>query len=81
VQCGHILSAAQERALGYRVTTLGALHASAGPQPAQCPHRTTRSNARRQTRTRRRGALRSAPPCEDIRRVSASAPDEKPRAP
>jgi len=52
VQCGHILSTAQERALGYRVTALGALHASSGSQPAQCPHRTTRAGARRQRRTR-----------------------------
>jgi hypothetical protein len=58
VQCGHVLSAAQERALGYRVTALGALHASAGLQPAQRPRRTTRSNARRPTRTS--GAARHA---------------------
>jgi hypothetical protein len=37
VQCGHILSSAQERALGYRVTTLGALHARAGGRTAAPP--------------------------------------------
>lgn len=35
VQCGHILSTAQERALGYRATALGALHAPAGSRPVQ----------------------------------------------
>ena len=37
VQCGHILSTAQERALGYRATALGALHARAGSRPAHLP--------------------------------------------
>jgi hypothetical protein len=39
VQCGHVLSSAQERALGYRVTALGALHARAGARTSPQPHR------------------------------------------
>ena len=49
VQCGHILSTTQERALGYRATALGALHARAGSRPAHCPRRARRSSARRRT--------------------------------
>lgn len=38
VQCGHILSTAQERALGYRVTARGAFHTPAGASdPARKP--------------------------------------------
>ncbi len=46
VQCGHILSAEQEHALGYRVTKLGLLHVCAGSQPSTgatpCPTLTLR---------------------------------------
>jgi hypothetical protein len=50
VQCGHILSTAQERALGYRVTALGALYAHAGrPRPARVSRRARSSSARSRT--------------------------------
>ena|GEM_PF-6119120 len=42
VQCGHILSTAQEQALGYRVTALGALHTRSGSHSTQRPHKPTR---------------------------------------
>jgi hypothetical protein len=42
VQCGHILSAEQERALGYHVTNLGLLHVCAGPRPASTHRAHTR---------------------------------------
>jgi hypothetical protein len=45
VQCGHILSTAQEHELGYRATALGALHAHAGTRPVQRPRRARRSSA------------------------------------
>ena len=45
VQCGHVLSAAQERALGYRATTLGPLHAHTGSRASKHSRRTTRRAA------------------------------------
>lgn len=42
VQCGHVLTAAQEHALGYRATALGALHASTGSRISKHLPRTTR---------------------------------------
>jgi hypothetical protein len=43
VQCGHILSAEQERALGYHVTKLGALHDLADAHaPRHLPRRARR---------------------------------------
>ncbi len=52
VQCGHILSAEQEHALGYRVTKLGLLHVCAGTQTSQKRRRGPHSASAQQTRTR-----------------------------
>ena len=52
VQCGHVLSAAQEHALGYRATALGALHASTGSRASK----RSRRPARRATPARRANA-------------------------
>jgi hypothetical protein len=57
VQCGHILSAAQERALGYRVTTLGPLHVYAGSCTSR---RATQEAAPRYDSRNSRGAPRHA---------------------
>jgi hypothetical protein len=46
VQCGHILSTAQERALGYRVTALDAHHVRAGARRTQRPRCSRMSSAR-----------------------------------
>jgi hypothetical protein len=53
VQCGHILSTAQEQALGYRAIALGPLHARAG---SRRPRRTTRARNSSPCRTGSRGA-------------------------
>jgi hypothetical protein len=49
MQCGHILSTAQERALGYRVTALGALHTCVGARPTHRSRRARRSSIRSRT--------------------------------
>ena len=43
VQCGHVLSAAEESTLGYRVTALGALHVYPGSRASRRSWRTTRT--------------------------------------
>jgi hypothetical protein len=43
VQCGHVLSTAEESTLGYRVTTLGALHVHPGSRASRRSRRTTRT--------------------------------------
>jgi hypothetical protein len=56
VQCGHILSSAQERALGYRSTRLGPLHVRLGARPAR--HRVANVHARPTRRARAGGCAR-----------------------
>jgi hypothetical protein len=71
VQCGHILSTAQERALGYRVTALGALHAPAGARPARPPAQRPRRARRSSVRSRR--CARASGRRASLRPVKASA--------
>jgi hypothetical protein len=54
VQCGHVLSAAEERAMGYHVTALGALHVRIGSRASKRSRRTTRT---RRTLPARRAAV------------------------
>jgi hypothetical protein len=58
VQCGHILSAEQEHALGYRATKLGLLHVCAGSQPSNKQRRVPRSRSASAHQTRTRGSMR-----------------------
>ncbi len=57
VQCGHILSAEQEHALGYRVTKLGLLHVCAGTQTSQKRRRVLRPHSASAQQTRTRGSM------------------------
>ena len=57
VQCGHILSAEQEHALGYRVTKVGLLHVCAGSHTSQERRRATRSRSASVRRTHARGSV------------------------
>jgi hypothetical protein len=70
VQCGHILSTAQERALGYRVTALDADHVRAGAG------RTQRPRCTRVSRSSARGRVCASP---SGRRASSVAPRRLPR--
>jgi hypothetical protein len=56
VQCGHILSSAQEQALGFRATTLGPLHVHSASRTAS--RRTSNFHARSKRRTHEHGDAR-----------------------
>jgi hypothetical protein len=68
-QCGHMLSATQERALGYRVTALGALHTRVGTRPSQRLHTPTRPRSTFACRPRASGPA----PRRHLRLVETSA--------
>jgi hypothetical protein len=57
VQCGHILSAEQEHALGYRVTKLSLLHMCAGADTSQERRHVPRSHSASARKTHRNGSV------------------------
>jgi hypothetical protein len=69
VQCGYVLSTAQERALGYRVTALGALRTRSGSHSTQRPRKPTRPRSTSACRPRASDSARRS----NLRLVETSA--------